>query len=50
AEGVETEAQSALLADLGCDEIQGRLIGPPLPADEFARFVAARSGRREPRL
>ena len=50
AEGVEEEAQSALLGDLGCDQIQGRLIGPPLPADEFARFLAARSGRREPRL
>ena len=50
AEGVETEAQAALLADLGCDQIQGRLIGPPLPPDEFARFVAARHGQREPRL
>lgn len=43
AEGVETEAQQALLADLGCDEIQGYLIGKPLPADEFARFAAARA-------
>ncbi len=50
AEGVETEAQAALLGDLGCDQIQGRLIGPPLPADDFIRLVAVRSGRTEPRL
>lgn len=40
AEGVETEAQRDLLARLGCHEIQGYLIAPPLPAEEFeARFV-----------
>ena len=50
AEGVETEQQSNLLSDLGCDQIQGLLISPPLPADEFVRFVAAKSGAREPRL
>lgn len=44
AEGVETESQRALLSDLGCDQIQGRLIGPPLPPGEFARFVAERAG------
>ena len=41
AEGVETEAQLAVLRDLGCHEVQGHLIGLPLPADEFARFAAA---------
>ena len=43
AEGVETASQSAALRDLGCDQIQGRLIGPPLPAEDFAGLVAARA-------
>ncbi len=32
AEGVETEAQSALLSSLGCDEMQGYLFSKPLAA------------------
>ncbi len=32
AEGVETEAQRAFLADEGCDYIQGYLVGHPSPA------------------
>jgi diguanylate cyclase (GGDEF)-like protein/PAS domain S-box-containing protein len=35
AEGVETEAQRALLASLGCDSYQGFLFSRPLPVDEF---------------
>ena len=37
AEGVETEAQRDLLADLGCDHIQGWLISHAMPSDELAR-------------
>ena len=41
AEGVETEEQRSLLRDQGCDSIQGYLVSPPLPADEFAtRFLS----------
>jgi diguanylate cyclase (GGDEF)-like protein len=39
AEGVETEAQSLVLARLGCDELQGYLFARPQPADELERWV-----------
>lgn len=39
AEGVETDEQAQLLALLRCDEIQGFLIGRPMPADELARLL-----------
>ena len=41
AEGVETKAQLAFLAEESCDEIQGYLIGRPVPIDG----QAARVGR-----
>jgi EAL domain-containing protein (putative c-di-GMP-specific phosphodiesterase class I) len=40
AEGVETEAQLALLRDEGCVEAQGYLISRPVPAADFAALVA----------
>jgi CheY-like chemotaxis protein len=46
AEGVETEAQCALLAANMCDEIQGGLYSLPLESHEFAALLAA--GRRLP--
>ncbi|WP_089341898.1 cyclic di-GMP phosphodiesterase CdpA [Burkholderia singularis] len=41
AEGVETEAQRALLTEMGCNHIQGWLVCRALPSDELAmRFEA----------
>jgi len=39
AEGVETEAQAALVAADGCTDIQGYLIGRPIPAREIDGFL-----------
>ncbi|AZF05794.1 bifunctional diguanylate cyclase/phosphodiesterase [Pseudomonas sp. R5-89-07] len=35
AEGVETDAQQSFLTRLGCNSLQGYLLGHPLPADGF---------------
>ncbi|WP_457979458.1 putative bifunctional diguanylate cyclase/phosphodiesterase [Aeromonas sp. AE23HZ002T15] len=35
AEGVETDRQRALLTALGCDTLQGYLLGRPMPADQL---------------
>lgn len=35
AEGVETEQQRQMLQDLGCDSVQGYLLGRPVPAAEI---------------
>ena len=35
AEGVETEVQLEILREMGCDALQGFLLGRPLPADEL---------------
>ena len=44
AEGVETLEQMAFLRDIGCDQLQGYLFSPALPADAFA--CLQREGRR----
>jgi EAL domain-containing protein (putative c-di-GMP-specific phosphodiesterase class I) len=35
AEGVETQEQLDILAAIGCDQVQGYLLGRPVPADVF---------------
>ncbi len=41
AEGVETEAQASLLLHHGCDEIQGYMIGRPMPVADFETFASS---------
>jgi diguanylate cyclase (GGDEF)-like protein/PAS domain S-box-containing protein len=40
AEGVESEAQRALLAQLGCHQYQGYLFSRPIPSQQFAQRYA----------
>jgi EAL domain-containing protein (putative c-di-GMP-specific phosphodiesterase class I) len=39
AEGVETETHARVLADLGCQELQGYLFGRPDSAEGFERYL-----------
>ncbi|MFA6611116.1 MAG: EAL domain-containing protein [Bacilli bacterium] len=39
AEGVEKITQLHFLKSIGCDRIQGYLISPPLPVDQFDKFI-----------
>ena len=40
AEGVETEEQFRVLEELGCEAIQGFLLGRPVPAAQLAALAA----------
>jgi EAL domain-containing protein (putative c-di-GMP-specific phosphodiesterase class I) len=46
AEGVETVAQFNLLAELGCDVVQGFLYAPALSPTAFGRWLVEHSARR----
>ncbi|MEZ5614829.1 MAG: EAL domain-containing protein [Rhodocyclaceae bacterium] len=48
AEGVETEAQFAMLKGYDCEEMQGYLFSKPLPAQEVAALLAARAAGSSP--
>lgn len=39
-EGIETQADCELVAELGCDEIQGYFIAKPMLADEFSQWLS----------
>ena len=43
AEGVETKAQLAFLKSLRCDEVQGYLMGHPIPVNDFIELLDAQS-------
>lgn len=49
AEGVDCERQATLLRQMECDQIQGFLYSPGVPAHEATRFLARR-GEEAPRI
>jgi EAL domain-containing protein (putative c-di-GMP-specific phosphodiesterase class I) len=49
-EGVEDARTLAILAELGCDLVQGWHLGRPMPADAFERFVTAHGAERRLRV
>lgn len=50
AEGVETEEQSVILSDFGCDEMQGYLFSKPLPTDALEALLRKRQSETFGRL
>jgi EAL domain-containing protein (putative c-di-GMP-specific phosphodiesterase class I) len=48
AEGVETHEQLATLREIGCDRLQGFLIGRPLTAKQLPVWYEAHQTARRP--
>jgi len=46
AEGIETPQQLAMVHRMGCSEVQGFLVGRPMPADLVAEFLRQRNPRQ----
>jgi predicted signal transduction protein with EAL and GGDEF domain len=46
AEGVENEAQLAFLSQEACDEVQGYLIGRPMPIERYAEMTGREPGEK----
>ncbi|MEZ6115731.1 MAG: EAL domain-containing protein [Pirellulaceae bacterium] len=44
AEGVETAAQADVLRDVGCDVLQGYLIGRPMTAEDYVNWLTETQG------
>lgn len=44
AEGVETPEQRDLLRSFGCDELQGFLLGKPMPSSQLSQFLKVAAG------
>ncbi|MBV4504456.1 EAL domain-containing protein [Pseudomonas sp. BW13M1] len=47
AEGVETDRQQDFLTRLGCDSLQGYLLGQPVPPEQFMKGLQALKARQE---
>jgi EAL domain-containing protein (putative c-di-GMP-specific phosphodiesterase class I) len=47
AEGVETEKQLHTVRAIGCTEVQGFLLGKPLPAREIGQVLLPRRGKKD---
>ena len=43
AEGVETKSQKIFLKSLKCDEIQGYLVGRPMPEQDFIKLLMSKA-------
>lgn len=49
AEGIETEAQLEYLKLIGCQEVQGYLLGRPMPEREFTKRISDQANKLMPR-
>ena len=45
AEGVETQAEHAILAQLGCGHVQGYVVARPMPVEDVSGWMADHGGR-----